>query len=51
MTEFEIVLIYILGVAQGITWAYVRWAPDTAFKRGVIDGLTLKFLWKRHDTK
>ena len=51
MTEFEIVIVYVLGLAQGITWAYVRWAPQTAFKQGLVDGLTLKFLWKRHDTK
>lgn len=29
---------------QGILFGYVLWAPETAFKRGFIDGLTFKFL-------
>ena len=37
---------YILGVAQGFGIAYIVYAPDSAFKRGFIDGLTFKFIWK-----
>ena len=51
MTEFDTVLIYVLGLAQGITWAYLRWAPDSVFKQGLLDGLTLKFLWRPRDPK
>jgi hypothetical protein len=51
MTEFDTVIIYILGLVQGVTWAYIRWAPQTAFKQGLLDGLTLKFLWRRDDTR
>jgi len=37
---------YILGFVQGFGIAYIAFAPDTAFKRGFIDGLTFKFIWK-----
>ena len=39
-------LIYILVFVQGFGIAYIMFAPDTAFKRGFIDGLTFKFMWK-----
>jgi hypothetical protein len=39
----EVLLVYASGVALG----YLIWAPDTRFKRAVIDGMTLSFLWRR----
>lgn len=38
---------YILGVAQGFGIAYIMYAPDSAFKRGFVNGITFRFLWKR----
>lgn len=41
------VLIYLLGLAQGVSLAYMWFAPDTNFKRGFMDGISLKFIWGR----
>jgi hypothetical protein len=45
MTEFETVLLMILMYANGLMFGYIVWAPNTRFKQGLIDGLSLKFLW------
>ena len=47
MTDLMIIMIYALGILEGIVIGYIIWAPDTAFKRGLVDGLSFKFLWKR----
>jgi hypothetical protein len=36
---------FFVGWAVGILTGYVIWAPETRFKRSVVDGLTLRFLW------
>lgn len=45
MTEFESMLLMIFMYTQGVILGYVIWAPTTPFKQGLIDGLSLKFLW------
>ena len=45
MTDIEIAILMVLMFIQGITVGYILWAPITAFKQGLIDGLSLKFLW------
>jgi hypothetical protein len=47
MTDFEVAVLAVLMFIQGITVGYVLWAPTTPFKQGLVDGLTLKFLWDR----
>jgi hypothetical protein len=44
MTEAILICaVYASGVAVG----YLIWAPETRFKRAVIDGMTLSFLWRK----
>ena len=38
---------FLIGWAVGIVLGYVVWAPETRFKRNFVDGLTLRFLWRR----
>jgi hypothetical protein len=38
---------FFIGWAVGILLGYVIWAPETRFKKNFVDGLTLRFLWKR----
>lgn len=45
MTELETVIVMVLMFIQGITVGYILWAPSTPFKQGLVDGLSLKFLW------
>lgn len=33
--------------AQGLCLGYVLWAPETRFKRGFLDGMSFKWVWKR----
>ena len=47
MTEIETAMIAALMFIQGFGIGYIIWAPTTLFKQGLIDGLTLKFLWSR----
>ena len=47
MNNFEIAVVMVLMFIQGITVGYILWAPTTAFKKGLVDGLSLKFLWGR----
>ena len=42
MTEF-----FLIGYAVGIITGYVAFAPETRFKQNLVDGLTLRFLWRR----
>ncbi len=43
----EITVYFFVGWVLGILLGYVVWAPETSFKRGFVDGLSLKFLWGR----
>jgi hypothetical protein len=45
MIDIEIAIWMVLMFIQGITFGYFLWAPTTAFKQGLVDGLCLKFLW------
>ena len=45
MNEFESAVWMVLMYIQGIVLGYIIWAPLTPFKQGLIDGLSLKFLW------
>ena len=47
MSDTSIVLLMLLMFAQGLVVGYIFWAPETAFKRGLIDGLLFKFLWSK----
>jgi hypothetical protein len=47
MTDIEVAMIATLMFMQGVMVGYILWAPATAFKQGVIDGLTLKFIWSK----
>jgi len=47
MTDFEVSILAVLMLIQGITVGYILWAPTTPFKQGLVDGLSLKFLWGR----
>ena len=38
---------FFIGYAVGIVLGYVIWAPETRFKKNFVDGLTLRFLWRR----
>ncbi len=38
---------FFIGLSVGIVLGYVVWAPDTRFKKNFVDGLTLRFLWRR----
>jgi hypothetical protein len=45
MTEIEIAMVATLTFVQGLMVGYIIWAPETPFKQGLVDGLSLKFLW------
>ena len=45
MNDIEMAIVAVLMFIQGITVGYILWAPATTFKQGLIDGLSLKFLW------
>jgi hypothetical protein len=47
MNDIEMAIVAVLMFIQGLMVGYILWAPETAFKQGVIDGLTLKFLWRK----
>jgi hypothetical protein len=51
MTDFEIALLALFMYVQGLLVGYIIWAPLTAFKQALLDGMTFRFIWKRHDTK
>jgi hypothetical protein len=38
---------FFIGYAVGILLGYVIWAPETRFKKHFVDGLALRFLWRR----
>ncbi|CAB4129997.1 hypothetical protein UFOVP116_218 [uncultured Caudovirales phage] len=44
MSDEWVVVLIAIAWAQGVLLGYILWAPETAFKRGFIDGLTFKFL-------
>jgi hypothetical protein len=45
MTVFETVAVIVCMFMQGLVVGYILWAPETPFKQGLVDGLSLKFLW------
>jgi hypothetical protein len=45
MSDTVVALLMLLMYAQGVVVGYIFWAPETSFKRGLMDGLTFKFLW------
>jgi hypothetical protein len=38
---------FFIGYAVGILTGYVAFAPETRFKQNFVNGLTLRFLWRR----
>jgi len=47
MTDFETVILLFYVWICGVVLGYILWAPDTRFKRGLIEGLSLHFIWRR----
>jgi hypothetical protein len=47
MTDLEIAVLVFLGWVNGVFLGYIIWAPLTTFKQGFVDGLSLKFLWRK----
>jgi hypothetical protein len=47
MNDLLLIFVYLFGITQGVVFGFIRWAPDSAFKRGFVNGLTFKFLWGR----
>ena len=47
MTEFEIAALSTFAWLNGILLGYIIWAPTTEFKRGLINGMTFKFIRDR----
>jgi hypothetical protein len=47
MNNIETAVVMVLMFIQGITVGYILWAPPTPFKQGLVDGLSLKFLWAK----
>jgi hypothetical protein len=47
MSDTVFVILMLLMYVQGLVLGYVIWAPETSFKRGLIDGMSFKFLWSR----
>lgn len=45
MTDIEMAIVAVLMFINGIVVGYILWAPATPFKQGLVDGLSLKFLW------
>jgi hypothetical protein len=44
MNDLTLILLYLLGIAQGFSIAYLKYAPPSNFKKAFIDGLTFKFI-------
>jgi hypothetical protein len=47
MSDFGIALLAYYSWICGVLVGYIIWAPETPFKKGFVDGLSLKFLWGR----
>ena len=47
MSDYFYIGILVFMWLQGLCLGYVLWASETRFKRGFLDGLTFKWLWKR----
>lgn len=48
MTDILLEILPIIWAwAMGIVLGYVLWGPWTPWKAGFVDGLSLKFLWKK----
>lgn len=46
MSDMLSILLYAVGIAQGLLFGYITWAPETAFKRGFISGITFGIVKK-----
>jgi hypothetical protein len=47
MTDLEIAGLVLIAWVNGVFLGYIIWAPLTPFKQGFVDGLSLKFLWRK----
>jgi hypothetical protein len=47
MNEALLIILYLFGILQGIVFGFIKWAPETTFKKSFVDGLSLKFLWNK----
>ena len=47
MDELLLTFVFAVGLMQGISIGFILWAPPSNFKQGFVDGMSLKFLWKR----
>lgn len=47
MSSIDIFWLFWLSFVIGFLLAYVIWAPETEFKKGFVDGLCLRFLWRK----
>jgi hypothetical protein len=45
MSDIEMAIVAVLMFINGLMVGYILWAPTTPFKQGLVDGLSLKFLW------
>lgn len=51
MSDLEIGVLVFLGSCYGLLLGYVWWAPISKFKQAFIDGLSLKFLWRKKNSQ
>jgi hypothetical protein len=47
MNDILLIALYLLGIIQGLVFGYIKWAPESNFKKGFVDGLSLKFIWSK----
>lgn len=43
MNDFLLIMVYLLGIFQGIAFGYMMWAPTSTFKKGFIKGMSFNF--------
>lgn len=46
--ELLLIFLHLFGIVQGFVFGYIMWAPESNFKRGFVDGLSLKFIWGKN---
>ena len=47
MNDILLIALYLLGIIQGLVFGYIKWGPESNFKKGFVDGLSLKFIWSK----
>lgn len=47
MGDLELALLTGFSWLLGLCVGYIKWAPETPFKRGFLNGLSFKFIWGR----